>query len=119
MIYDINGPLFFGSAQKALKLITTINPSIRVVVLDMSGVTMLDMTAIMAIESIINNLRAKKVETIIADLQPRMIEKLHRAGIHKQRGCVHFAHSLPDALILATRHATPTIPDGDQTHTQL
>ncbi|MCB1735576.1 MAG: C4-dicarboxylic acid transporter DauA [Gammaproteobacteria bacterium] len=119
IVYDINGPLFFGSAQKALKLITTINPNIRIVILDMSGVTMLDMTAIIALDSIIDNLRTRKVETIIADLQPRMIEKLHRAGIHKQRGLLRFAHSLPDALILADRHAAQASPDGDHSHIQL
>ncbi|MCP5143079.1 MAG: C4-dicarboxylic acid transporter DauA [Gammaproteobacteria bacterium] len=103
MVYDINGPLFFGSAQTALKVITTINPSIRVVILDMGGVTMLDMTAIMALESIIDNLRAKQVRIILSDLKPRLLAKLHRAGIHRTRGELAFAPSLEEAVILAGR----------------
>lgn len=104
MVYDINGPLFFGSAQTAVKRITSLNPRIRIVILDMAGVTMLDMSAIMALESIIANLRAKQVELVISDLKPRMLAKLHRAGIHKSRGNLVFAPSLEEALIHAERH---------------
>lgn len=46
-IYDINGSLFFGTAQKALKNLTDITPEIKVVVLDMSEVTIIDMSTIM------------------------------------------------------------------------
>ncbi len=100
-VYDINGPLFFGSAQKALKTISTVTPDIRIVILDMSEVTMLDMSAIIAMESIAENLAKKNIALIINNLQPRMILKLRRAGIREQTGKVEFAQSLTDSLALA------------------
>lgn len=60
-VYDINGPLFFGSAQKALRNLTEISPQVRVVILDMSEVSMLDMSAIVAMESIVASLLGRGV----------------------------------------------------------
>ncbi len=100
-VYDINGPLFFGSAQKALKTISTVSPDVKVIILDMTEVTMLDMSAIVAMESILADLAANDIALIINDLQPRMILKLRRAGIRKQVGKVEYSRSLEDSFILA------------------
>lgn len=101
VIYDIDGPLFFGSAQKALQTITAVRPDVRVVILDMSHVTLLDMSAIVAMESIAQQLESKNVALIINNLQPRMILKLRRAGIRKRQGKVAYARHLEDSLTLA------------------
>jgi SulP family sulfate permease len=97
-IYDINGPLFFGSAQKALRSLTEVTPQVRVVVLDMSEVSMLDMSAIVAMESIVSNLAARGVGLVISNLQARMILKLRRAGIRKRLGRIEFARNLQEAI---------------------
>ncbi|CAK8720784.1 C4-dicarboxylic acid transporter DauA [Candidatus Electrothrix aarhusensis] len=103
VIYDINGPLFFGSAQKALKTISTVQPDVRIVILDMSEVTMLDMSAIVAMESIANDLSIRNIGLIINNLQPRMILKLRRAGIRKRIGKVAFSRSLEDGFAAARK----------------
>ena len=98
IVYDINGPLFFGSAQRALKNITDVSPGIRVVVLDMADVTMLDMTGIVAMESIVHGLAERGIKLVIANLQPRMLLKLRRAGVRRRPGLIAFARGLSDAL---------------------
>ncbi|ASJ95525.1 C4-dicarboxylic acid transporter DauA [Shewanella marisflavi] len=103
VVYDINGPLFFGSAHKALKTIALVRPDVRVVILDMSEVTLLDMSAIVAMESIAKELAAKQVGLIINNLQPRMLLKLRRAGIRKRRGQVEYARTMDDSFALARR----------------
>lgn len=97
-IYDINGSLFFGSAQKALQNVTNITPDIRVIILDMSEVNMIDMTAIVAMETIIKNLGVAQVGLIINNLQPRMILKLRRAGLRKTIGKLEFARTMPESM---------------------
>lgn len=97
-IFDINGALFFGSAQKAMNSIALVSPETRVVILDMSEVNMMDMSAIVAMESIIHSLLKKSVAVVIANLQPRMILKLHKAGISQKNGDIEFADSLPEAI---------------------
>ena len=106
IVYDINGPLFFGSAQRALKSITAVNPGIRVVVLDMADVTMLDMTGIIAMESIVRGLEARGIKLVIVNLAPRMILKLRRAGVRRRPGTLELARGLDDALARAERLAT-------------
>lgn len=103
VVYDINGPLFFGSAQKALNTITSVRPEVRVVILDMAEVTMLDMSAIVAMESIWNNLQKRNISMVISSLQPRMILKLRRAGIRKQIGKVDFSRTLGESFIKARK----------------
>ena len=97
-IYDINGPLFFGSAQRALRNITLVSPGVRVVVLDMSEVTMLDVSAMIAMESIVQTLAQRRVGLVISNLQPRMILKLRRVGVRYRKGRIAFARNLDQAL---------------------
>jgi len=103
VLYDINGPLFFGTAQTALNIVTSTNPGIRAVILEMSGVTMLDMSALMAIESIVRDLKKKHVCIVIASLEARMIVKLRHAGIHKQAGVLSYAGSVEAAILKLER----------------
>jgi SulP family sulfate permease len=97
-VYDINGPLFFGSAQKALRSLTEVTPQVRVVILDMSEVSMLDMSAIVVMESIVANLASRGVGLVINNLAPRMILKLRRAGIRKRLGQVEFSRDLDEGV---------------------
>ena len=102
-IYDINGPLFFGSAQKTMKNISAISPNVRVVVLEMSKVNMIDMSAIVAMESIIKNLEKSGVKLVISNLQPQMILKLRRAGLRKHPGEIEFSRTLADGVETAKK----------------
>jgi SulP family sulfate permease len=118
VIYDINGPLFFGSAQKALKTISQVRPDVRVVVLDMSEVTLLDMSAIVAMESITENLSQRNIGLVINNLQPRMILKLRRAGIRRRRGRLAFCQSLLDSIEVAKRMQQANDPANSQINGQ-
>lgn len=103
IVYDINGPLFFGSAQKALKTVPSVMPGVQVVILDMTEVTMLDMSAIVAMESIWKDLQKRNIGMVINGLQPRMILKLRRAGIRKQTGKAAFSRSLEEGFVAAQK----------------
>jgi len=97
VLYDINGPLFFGAAQKALSGLTQLRNDITAVILDMSDVTMLDVTGLVALESIVTDLRKKHILLVICNLPPRIRTKLQKAGIHEQSGAIHFVASLEKA----------------------
>lgn len=103
IIYDIDGPLFFGSAQKALRTISSVSPDVRVVILDMTEVTMLDMSAIIAMESIWQDLQNKGIGLVINGLQPRMVLKLRRAGVRKRRGKVTFSRTIDEGISAAEK----------------
>lgn len=102
-IYDINGPLFFGAAEKALASLHLVDANIRTVVLDMHDVPSMDGTAIVALESIISEMRRDGVRLILVGLQPRMIVKLRRAGIHKVAGALTYCRNLEHAHEVSLR----------------
>ncbi|MDX8381213.1 MAG: C4-dicarboxylic acid transporter DauA [Ghiorsea sp.] len=91
IIYEINGPMFFGAAQNALKTLSTINSDIKVVIIDMRGVSMMDMTAIVAMGSLVENLENNNIQLIINGLTPRIQAKLTKAGVfHASKQIEHF-----------------------------
>ena len=78
-IYDINGPMFFGAAQNALKTLLNSNEDTDVVILNMQNVTMIDMTAMVALKSIVDNFRRKNKKLIFSGLNARIVKKLTKA----------------------------------------
>ncbi|NCN67911.1 MAG: C4-dicarboxylic acid transporter DauA, partial [Thiomicrospira sp.] len=101
VFYDINGPLFFGTAEKTMNHLTYIAPEVRVVILDMAEVNMIDMSAIIAMETILKNFEKHKVSIVINQLQPRLLLKLRKAGLRKQEGKVEFTNHADDAFARA------------------
>ncbi|MCE8003452.1 C4-dicarboxylic acid transporter DauA [Billgrantia ethanolica] len=85
-LYDINGPLFFGAAEKAVSSLRVVDPDVRVVMLDMRDVPSLDATAIVALQSLVEELSARQVGLIFIGMPARMVLKLKRAGVKRQAG---------------------------------
>jgi len=101
-IYDIDGPMFFGAAQRALKTILNLRPEIRVVILDMGDVPMMDMTGIVALTSIVDNLAKKRIGLVIHGLKPAIAAKLKKSGVEPKEGAIAFAAGIDEALATAT-----------------
>ena len=78
-IYDINGPMFFGAAQNALKVLLNVNENIDTVILNMKNVSILDMTGTIALESIVENFKSKDKKLIFYGLNARILKKLEKA----------------------------------------
>lgn len=81
MVYDVDGPLFFGAAHKALKIVSSVDPTIRSVVLEISGVPVIDTTAMVNIRSLSETLRQRGITLYLLMPQKRIKEKLKRFGL--------------------------------------
>jgi RNA-splicing ligase RtcB len=79
-IYDINGPMFFGAAQNALKTLLSTKEDIDVVILNMQNVTMIDMTGIVALKSIVDTFENEEKTLIFCGLNERILKKLEKAN---------------------------------------
>jgi SulP family sulfate permease len=79
-IYDINGPMFFGAAQNALKTLLNTKENTSVVILNMQNVSMIDITAMVALKSIVNTFESKNKKLIFSGLNKRIIKKLIKAN---------------------------------------
>ena len=78
-IYDINGPMFFGAAQSALKTLLNVNENTSVVVLNMKNVPIIDMTGIIVLESIAETFKSKNKKLVFCGLSARILKKLEKA----------------------------------------
>ncbi|MBK8162313.1 MAG: C4-dicarboxylic acid transporter DauA [Gammaproteobacteria bacterium] len=80
-VYDINGPLFFGAAEKAMGVLLRVRGDIRAIVLDMKDVPMIDMTGTVALETLLSRLHRQGVLVLLSNLSPRLEQALVQTGI--------------------------------------
>ncbi|MCI0510548.1 SulP family sulfate permease [Chromohalobacter marismortui] len=102
-VYEINGPLFFGVAEKALTSLHRVDRHVQTVVIDMRKVPSMDGTAIVALQSLIDEMHREGVALILVGLPSRIIVKLRRAGIRKIAGMLIYCSDLPSATTVALR----------------
>ena len=94
VVYDINGPLFFGAAQKAMATLGIIGNNAHVVILRMESVPFMDATGLVALESALDELRQRRCLAVILGLTSQPERVLRDAGIVAEAGRLVIA---PDA----------------------
>ncbi|MDI5919463.1 C4-dicarboxylic acid transporter DauA [Halomonas sp. LR5S13] len=102
-LYDIDGPLFFGAAEKALTSLHLVDPKVRVVILDMHDVPSMDGTAIVALQALVDEMHRQGVALVLVGLPARILVKLRRAGIRRTAGQLTWCRELAHARKVALR----------------
>ncbi len=103
ILYEIAGPLFFGAAEKAMSQILNAPVAVKTAVLDMSAVPVMDVTGLVALESVLQKLQARGACVIIGGLQAQPRRLLDRAGLVEVPSVLRFCVSLEQALEEARR----------------
>jgi len=111
-IYDVNGPLFFAAAEKAVSSLHVVDPGVRIIILDMSDVPSMDGTGVVAMQGLIDEMRRQGIALIFAGLQPRMILKLLRVGVRRARGQLLFCTGMDQARKVASRWLAAAPPQS-------
>lgn len=113
-LYEINGPLFFGAAQKAMdRLHGAPGLPHRVLVLHLGRVPVIDATGFAALENVCRYLVHHRMQVVLAGPLPRPRAVFDRADLPRRYPGVHVAPALDPALDMAEKLAqrrTPTIP---------
>jgi sulfate permease, SulP family len=100
VVYSIQGPLFFGAAEKFERVLAQTQQRAQTLILRMGQVPFVDATGILAIEEIISDFRRHGGSVLLAELRPNVRYKLERAGILKHLGAENIADSLEQARLL-------------------
>ncbi|MDT8429567.1 MAG: C4-dicarboxylic acid transporter DauA [Pseudomonadales bacterium] len=100
-IYDINGPLFFGVAEKALRSLHIVDPHIQTIIIDMHDVPSMDGTAIRTLQTLIADMNRAHIGLILLGLPTRIIVKLRRAGIRKNKRMLSYCKTRGRARAVA------------------
>ena len=79
IVYEVAGALFFGAAQRMTRALHTIAEDVKVVVLDISSVTILDATGLDSLESAIDKLGRQKTFVVVAGAREQVLRVLVQA----------------------------------------
>ena len=78
LIYEVNGPFFFGVVQEFINKISTINTSAQVILLDMRHVQAMDVSAISALDKLYVFCKKHHIELILVNIQKQPYKALKK-----------------------------------------
>ena len=110
VLYEVNGPLFFGAAETAMDAFKAIGARMRVLILNMAAVPAMDITGLVALESALLRLRQQGVLTLITGVQPQPAGVLNKAGVQEEPGRIQFCATLDQAAQAASAHVARHAP---------
>lgn len=102
-IYELTGPLFFGSAETISEI--TLKDYTRCLVLRMRSVTAIDATALNALESLYDKCAERGVKIVFSHVNEQPMNSLIKSGLADKIGREYFAPHIDNAIDLATEIA--------------
>lgn len=100
VIFDIEGPLFFGAAKTFVDRLEN-NFDVNVVILDIENVPIMDTTGAVALENIVERLYRDRKRLLIVGIRPRVREILYNLGVTQKIGIGNFIPTLQEAVAYA------------------
>jgi len=98
-LYEINGPLFFGAAQKAMQALSSSRgDTYKVLILNLGKVPVIDATGLVALENAIKSLLRRKKTVVLAGPLPRPREMWLKANLKEKFQGLEVAGTLEHAM---------------------
>ena len=118
LLYEINGPLFFGAAQKALRALGLRRDGFKLVIIHLGRVPVIDATGLVALENTISGALKAHRDVILAGPLPKPQQIFDKAKLEKKHVGLHIAKDVEAAIALAeqlladrkTPHSVPAAP---------
>jgi SulP family sulfate permease len=101
IIYSIEGPFFFGAAEKLERTLQHIQRRTTTLILRMGNVPFVDATGIFAIEEIITDFKRHGAVVLLVEVRANVRYKLDRGGVIAHVGPGNVIDSLEQALLRA------------------
>ncbi len=101
VIFNIDGPVFFGAAEKLERTLEHIQRPATTLILRMGNVPFVDATGIFAIEEIITDFKRHGAVVLLVEVRPNVRYKLERGGVIAHAG----PENVIDSFELALAHA--------------
>jgi SulP family sulfate permease len=98
VVYSIEGPLFFGAAEKLERTLAHIQRPATTLILRMSQVPFMDVTGIAALDQIITDFLKHDATVLLSEVRPNVLRKLERAGLIRRLGADNLTATLALAL---------------------
>lgn len=103
-LYMLEGPLFFGAAEKTMTTLKRYEPNVQTLILWMGNVPMIDVTGLIALDSALQHMREREIFVVFAGTRPATRRLMRGAGIRTREGIV-FVPTLDRAVAFAQRRS--------------
>lgn len=107
IIYEINGPFFFGAADKFLAATSELGKRAKVLIIKMKHVPAMDATALHAFSRVVKICRKRKITLLLTGIQEQPKQVLDKAGISEMIGEDHIFAGLGDAVTYVQDNLMP------------
>ncbi|HSE52721.1 MAG TPA: SulP family inorganic anion transporter, partial [Gemmatimonadales bacterium] len=97
-VYDINGPFFFGAAEKFKDALAQVSKRPRALILDMENVPVIDSTGLRALRAVVSQSRKEGIRVLLADLPPYTRETIAESELGAMFGPGELELSFDQAL---------------------
>lgn len=108
LIYEINGPFFFGAADKFLDSIQSLQGPSKVLIIRLRNVPVIDATAVHALNLLQDNCHRSNTTLILSEVNDRPYQVIKRVGlvqeIGRQQVCRHFDQAIARAKEIVKLH---------------
>jgi SulP family sulfate permease len=85
-VYEINGPFFFGAAEKFKQTLSEVSRRPKVLVIRMRNVPAIDSTAMHALKDLVRRTRAEGTLVVLSDVHSQPLIALGRSGLLDEIG---------------------------------
>jgi SulP family sulfate permease len=116
VIYSIEGPFFFGAAEKLARSLQHIQRRTTTLVLRLGNVPFVDATGIFALEQILADFKRHGAAVLFTEVRPNVFYKLERGGLIDLIGRENVFESLSDALARVEHGLPSAARDGTVAH---
>jgi len=97
-IFEINGPFFFGAADKFKDTLQTVSGTPKVLILRMRHVPAVDVTGLRALEDVYEKTKKEGIVLILSGVRPQPMKMLRNMGFIDLIGCDRVAINIDEAL---------------------
>jgi SulP family sulfate permease len=98
IIYEVNGPFFFGAASRFKETLRTVDNKSKILILRLRNVPAIDATGIATIEDIYENCRKSQSVLIISGIHAQPLFAAEKAGLINKIGIENVTGSIDDSI---------------------
>lgn len=96
MVYEINGPMFFGAADKFVNI--SLDSQVKAVILRMRSVPAMDVNGLHALKKVWNTCKKRQVALILSHVQEQPNKVMQKAGFDQEIGEENICENIDKAL---------------------
>ncbi|MCY1539661.1 C4-dicarboxylic acid transporter DauA [compost metagenome] len=98
LVYDIEGPLFFGAAETFERALAQTHTDPRVLIIRLHRVPFMDITGLETLREVIQQLKRRGIVVRLCEANHRVDGKLRKVGVLDEIGDTHYHADFPGAL---------------------